>query len=150
MTWPRPIRARKIRSVAASISNARHHLLEVGVPFLLIRDARILLRESLQTDAGLEHVHRIKVILPALVEDLDEDELLQIRELFAKEHPAHFNDGFAQLRRIAAERFDLPSADVGAKAPVDGLGDRDRFFVGLKNLIASPTPGFPSRSHFSW
>ena len=69
------------------VAHAGHHLLEVAEPFFLVDDARIFLGKSAETDAALEHVHRVEMVFPALVENLDQDELLQVRQ-FLPENPA--------------------------------------------------------------
>src|SRR5439155_12482556 len=73
--WRLPRQPRAEDQVRRLVAHAGHHLLEVRITFLLERDARVALGERLQPDAALQRVHRVQVVLPALVENLDQDEL---------------------------------------------------------------------------
>jgi len=56
-------------------------------PSFVIEHARVALGEWPAGRCALEHVHRVEVVLPTLVEDLDEDELLEGRSVPAANTP---------------------------------------------------------------
>ena len=60
-------------------------LLEENVPLAAVLDERVLLRERAQVDALAQVVHRLEVLAPALVDDLQDHVALDLaRELGAE------------------------------------------------------------------
>ena len=60
------------------LPNRLPELLEEGVPLAAILDERVLLRERAEMNALAEVVHRLQVLAPALVDDLEDHVALDV------------------------------------------------------------------------
>src|SRR6185503_17101685 len=121
------------------VAHAGHHLLEEAVAFLFVEDAGVALGEGLEADAAAEHVHGVEVVLPALVEDLDEDELFEVGEFLAEELSGGVGEDLARgfVGHHLAVAFDRDFGgevffgEAGAEAGVGGAGQPGLVAAGL-------------------
>ena len=66
------------------VLDALEHLVKHAVALMFVLDLRVLLRISPQHDAFLKVIHRVKMVLPCLVINLQKNIPLQIRQFFSQ------------------------------------------------------------------
>src|SRR5206468_3346924 len=85
--------------------------------FLLVEHARVLLSEGLQANAVAQEVHRVEVIFPARIQDLNEHELLEIGELLAKEAARRLHDELARRDALVHFAVAVARGAIGSSTP---------------------------------
>src|SRR5436305_982371 len=96
-------------------------LLEPHVPLVAVLDERVLLRHSPQVDALAQVVHRVEVLTPPLVDDLEDHEALELARQLGAE--VFFLRGVG-VARVVLELFDQHFARDGVEILTE-LVDRD-------------------------
>ena len=97
----------KIASVACWSMRALH-LLEELEALALVLDLRIALRVAAQVDALAQPVHRVQVVLPLAVEDLQQDVALEVAEVRDSRSRRACSASASQRARFSSRKRDQP------------------------------------------
>ena len=140
--------ARAENKVGHLVADAGHHFLEKRKPSFLYCTRGSMFGECRQADAGLEHVHRVEMIFPALIENVDENELFQVGQFLSHELPAAVKDDLAgparALRRCRARyvflgvlgvNLEILGGQLAAEAFIGGGNQGVLCFIGGDQFI---------------